>query len=105
VGEGRYVADNILGDGTEYTEKKDGKDIIKWSAWATDFMDVAFPLQAAKPELMNATAQAMALKIFDEIGVAPNRRGKDPLILGVINGPQFRKQYFLIAWYLDTRAL
>jgi hypothetical protein len=105
AGEGRYVADNVMGKATRYSELKDGKEVVKWSAYPTDFMDVEFPLAAAKPELMNATANAMALKIFDEIGVSPARSGKDPLIIGSIRGPQYKKQFFLIAWYLDTRAL
>jgi hypothetical protein len=44
-------------------------------------------------------------RVQDEIGVSPNRRGKDPVILGRIKGPQYKSQYFLLAWYLDTRAL
>lgn len=105
AGEGRYVSENPLGSAAAYTETKDGKTIMRWSAWSTDFQDVEFPVNAAKPELMSATAQAMALKIFDEIAVAPNRRGRDPVILGIVRGPNYRKQHFLIAWYLDTRAL
>lgn len=105
AGEGRYVSENPLVQSAGCTETKDGKSITRYTAWRTGFQDVEFPITAAKPELMNATVQAMALKIFDEIAVAPNRRGKDPVILGIVKGPNYRKQHFLIAWYLDTRAL
>lgn len=106
AGEGRYVADVVTGTAHSYTDKDDkGKDIVKYEAHPVGFADVEFPVIAAKPELMNATANAMALKIFDEIGIAPNRRGKDPLIFGRIKGPQYKQQSFLIAWYVDTRAL
>jgi hypothetical protein len=105
AGVGRYVGDSVIGTATAYTKTENGKEITRYSAWPTDFTEVDFPVMAAKPELMNATAAAMALKIFDEIGVAPNRRGRDPLILGTIKGPGYVKQHFLIAWYLDTRAL
>jgi len=103
VGEGKYVSSSSEGyeDSTKVNES--GKEITKYFSVATDFRDVEFPVTAAKPVLMNATAQAMALKIFDEIGIAPARRGKDPIIVGAVKGP--RTILFLIAWYLDTRAL
>jgi hypothetical protein len=55
--------------------------------------------------LMTATQHAMSMKIFDEIAIAPSRRGKDPLILGIVKGGKRGPICFLIAWYLDTAAL
>lgn len=70
-----------------------------------------FPIMMAKPEVMEATSRAMALKIFDRIGVFPGYRNvkkDDPVIIGQI----FRKQggvekiiSFMIAWHLDTRMI
>jgi hypothetical protein len=59
---------------------------------------------------MSATAEAIALKIFDEIGSLPKRRRKgDPIVVGRICGgfgDADRKVItFLIAWYVDTREL
>jgi hypothetical protein len=105
AGEGRYVSTESEGIIHKHTQVEEGtQQIIRWGE-ATDFREVEFPLNAAKSELMSATAQAMALKVFDEIGIAPNRRGKDPFILGTIKGPQYKQAVFVIAWYLDTRAL
>jgi hypothetical protein len=66
----------------------------------------------AKPQIMHATSDAMALKIFDEIGVIPNYRRKvDPIIIGAIYRPDATaKQYwepvsFLIAWHLRTETI
>jgi hypothetical protein len=106
AGEGRYVStksdsypDNSI------RKDKQGQEINVYETnTTTEFKDVEFPVLAAKPTLMSAAANAMALKIFDEIGIAPNRRGRDPFIVGTVKGPK-GPQIFLIAWYLDTRAL
>lgn len=79
----------------------------RWFA-ASFAEEVEFPVSIAKPAIMNATAQAMALKCFDEIGVLPERRGKgDPLVIGQILDPRGgrRRCSFLIAWYIDTKEL
>lgn len=105
AGLGRYVSSDSKGYRYSGTRKdRNGKDETYWGTQTQDFKEVEFPVLAAKPTLMSATAQAMALKIFDEIGIAPNKRGKDPFVVGIIRGPK-GPQTFLIAWYLDTRAL
>ena len=82
------------------------------------FEDVEFPLDLAKPELMRITSEAMALKLFDEIGVLRVQRDDtavakgDPVILGRIIHPVGRdynsartRLTFFIGWYVDTRDL
>lgn len=76
----------------------------------SEFSDLAFPLIAAKPEVMDATQSAMALKIFDSLGICPpNKRKGDPLIIGVIEGPKVgytqKKCHFLIAWHVNVEDL
>lgn len=79
-----------------------------------EFQDITFPMIACKPEVMNAAAQAMALKIFDEIGISTKssgtnsrafRRG-DPLIIGTILGPgprwSHKQANFLISWHVNV---
>ena len=106
AGEGRYVSEESQGSTWDEKEKdKDGKEITRYYSESEDFAAVAFPVVAAKPQLMSATAEAMALNIFDELGVAPSTRSRDPLLIGVVRGPNFRQQSFLIAWYLDVRSL
>lgn len=65
------------------------------------------------------TAQAMAIKVFDDLGVLPgstHRAGKrpavapDPLVIGRVvlpacyGGPE-RRLSFVVAWFIDTRDL
>jgi hypothetical protein len=113
IGEGTYVSPQPVVErrqqsvGTEGAEK--GKRILVKEAWTTDFAEVAFPLIAARPEIMDATALAMAHKFFDAIGICPPQKQPDPLIIGKIFGAGRRfhrpEASFLIAWYLDLRTL
>lgn len=91
----------------------------KCEYWADAWKDLEFPISMAKPKIMEATTRAMALKIFDEIGIlpgyAPNEgtrppRG-DPIIVARLKDPRptgyqpARYVTFIIAWHLDTRSL
>lgn len=82
---------------------------------------VDFPVALVRPEILAATERAMALKIFDEIGVvhgqgtmSKKQRKSDPIVIGrILDGGAGRgyggaaKHYvtFFIAWWLDTQAL
>lgn len=74
-------------------------------------MEIDFPVSVARPAVMSATAQAMALKCFDELHVLPSRSGKgDPVVIGVVLdrrsvGYNRRQLSFLIAWHVDTKEL
>lgn len=115
TGEGEYVnpESHAFIDHTT-TEKYSNGQEYKQNWWGgADHMDVAFPIAAIKPHVMDATGRAMALKVFDEIGVVlpagqsvRSRRG-DPFVIGLINDPRrFRPpQAFFIAWWFDTRSL
>lgn len=87
--------------------------------WAESWKDLEFPLSMSKPKIMEATTRAMALKIFDDIGIlpgyAPNEgtrapRG-DPLIIARIKDPRqtgyqpSRFVSFIVAWHLDTSTI
>lgn len=81
--------------------------------WFADkLQDIEFPVSIARPEIMNAAAESMALKCFDELGVLPNRRATkgDPILVGIVKDPfatrEHQKQMmFLIAWYIDVNTL
>lgn len=117
VGEGHYESPRQKF--TEYKEKrkkldKDGKEIEVYHVEQVceGFDQIEFPLAIAHPMVMDATAQAMAMKIFDRIGVVPQTRQRgyrgDPIVLGQITrkeGGQTKTASFLIAWYLDPRTL
>lgn len=88
--------------------------------WAEAWKDLEFPITMAKPRIMQAATRAMALKIFDEIGILPGfaanestrpPRG-DPMIIASLIVPGTRGPYkpprrvsFIIAWHLDTKSL
>jgi hypothetical protein len=74
--------------------------------------EIDFPFVLARPEVLTATQQALALKIFDEIGAMPGRteRRSDPMVIGRLRNPRFRHDRnhdlsFLIAWFLDTDTI
>lgn len=85
-----------------------GKQISKPESWATDWDDFEFPITMAKPRIMEATSRAMALKIFDQIGIMPAAKKEDPVIIGQIftkNGYNTKTVSFMIAWHLNTNVL
>lgn len=113
AGEGRYVSPSQLVKTDSIVEKDQatGKDKTTYLAWPTQFSEVVFPLNIARPQIMDATAQAMVLKIFDEVGICPPVRQPDPLIIGRIAMKRVggwspaKELSFLIGWHLDLRSL
>ncbi len=68
--------------------------------------EIALPLVIAKPEVLEATGRAMAIKIFDEIGILPVQQDTDPVIVGRIIHPVNKKRVsFLVSWFVDSRDL
>ena len=106
--EGHYVAPRPTEKRESHTVEKDGKNVLMRSVEAVDFTDPEFPLAVATPLIMDATAQSLAEKLFDEIGVCPPRRRGDPIVVGKIvhrEGYSRREMSFLIAWGVDVRTL
>lgn len=110
AGEGRYVSDlpEIWQQARPYIDSKTGeqKDIVSY--YPDSFQDVDFPMTLVKPQVLDATAKAMARKVFDQIGVLPNRRSKgDPILVGQIIPPHRRYEplTFFISWWLNTGDL
>lgn len=82
----------------------------KQQQWLHDWDEMDFPISMAKGEIMEATDRAMALKIFDDIGILPKARKEDPIIVGQVHlkgtcGYVTKTVTFMIAWHLDTRVL
>lgn len=80
--------------------------------WPDDeFKDIEFPIALAKPALMTKTAEAMARRVFDEVGVAVDRSNRtrrgDPIVLGRIVNPRkgASSLTFFIGWYFDPTNL
>lgn len=109
AGEGRYVDPTAFNQSRRVTETDpSGKPSTHTERWAVSFDEtIDFPFKLAKVQVLNATAEAAALKIFDEMGVAPATRAKgDPMVIGRINLRGARKSVdFVVAWFLDTRDL
>lgn len=115
IGEGRYVDPKPVRESyiDEISDGKGGsKQITKY--YATDFLEPDFPFKLARSEIRDATQAAMALGIFDRIGVLPRVRAPDPLVCGQIIVPNQPRYYsgdslkcvtFFVAWWLDTKTL
>lgn len=72
--------------------------------------EMEFPLQMSKPNIMETCNRAMALKLFDDLGVLPGKTKVDPIIVARLADPRSTKYNrrfvsFIIAWHLDTRTL
>lgn len=102
IGTRHKLEDRTHRDGTEY---KQDITVRKFRGHAP----VTPPATLAKPMLLGALSKALQRKIFDEIGVLPERKGKDPILVGRILDP--RDQYntrhitFLLAWWLDLETM
>lgn len=108
VGEGRYVSP-VQTVNTSHDKIIDSKGIEmnRTIVSAVEFAEIEFPLAVAHSVVMDATARALAMKIFDRVGVVRNGSG-DPIVLGQITRKQgwtTKTASFLIAWYLDPRTL
>lgn len=91
-------------------EEKTENGVERTSYAVGEWLDIEFPFALAKPMLMSRTAEALALKCFDEIGIVQDTgrsggRG-DPYIIGRILNPAKRPDIsFFIGWFFDPSAL
>lgn len=116
AGVGRYVDDRLVVDDLSFQDK-DNKKVERYVASGFD-EEIDFPTTAVKPVVLAATQRAMALRIFDRVGVVRDQswgqRG-DPIVVGQLLDPMQPWSFweneprkvvtFFIAWWLDTRAL
>ena len=100
LGCGEYVSPRAKFSWYMREENKDGKIVKFREEYGQDFINaIPFPVNMAKPEIMSATEEAMAMKIFDQICVFPGpRRRIDPIIYGEIFRPYRAPLCCLIAW-------
>lgn len=96
-----------------HCEYPDEKDPTKKKTWyyPDEWKEMEFPAAMAKPQIMRSTEEAMKLGVFDQLGVVPPARRKDPMIIAQILDPhgtpysERNRVSFLVAWFLDTRVL
>jgi len=102
-------ADSYEKEADEQYEAKnyDGKPIIKTRYTSADYDVVDFPVSVVKPSILKATQQAMALKLFDQMGIVQNQVGNDPIVVGQLLDPRGNRRCvtFFVAWWLDTASL
>lgn len=121
-GAGRYVDGVTFTQDASYnrTDPQTNKsELVRRRASAEFDPDIDFPVIGVKPIIMEATARAMALKVFDRIGVANHsgqtrssrQRKADPIIIGQLIDPKYKGRWnekvvsFFVAWWLDTDVL
>jgi hypothetical protein len=120
-GAGRYVSPDAVIERSAITyTKKDsqGREVKETThyAKAVEFQDLDFPLRVVRPQVIDDTARAMALKIFDEIGILPassrahsqQMPAGDPMVVGRVVRREGNRNFavsFLVTWWIDTRAL
>lgn len=117
AGTGEYRNPSQLVKHYENKKKEGDKKVTERWTHASKWQDqIVFPMIAARPVVMNATAEAMALKVFDQIGICrPVSQGRtvsygkgDPLILGQIlhrRASRIKIVSFIIAWHLNLNDL
>lgn len=111
AGAGEYVDPSALEYRTERREIEGGKEIVHKFVRTGGFnFEIEFPFALAKPQVMDATQAAMALRIFDDVAVLPRgrRSNADPMVVGIIRrkeGHNVKRCTFLIAWFLDTETI
>lgn len=110
IGEGEYQNPFPLVTSRRVCDPKPNDPTNMATEYHTDVWDqLEFPISMAKPVIMEAASRAMALQLFDQIGVLPQNRREDPVIIGQLIDPRdqwkLRIVSFMIAWHLDTRVL
>lgn len=120
LGQGEYHNSQALLHARQVVTKHEpGKEpVYTTQRWAHDFLEIDFPFATAKPEILSATAEALALRLFDDVSISPPRRNRevtrgpttkgDPMVIGRVllkNGLQTKAVSFLVAWFVDTRDL
>jgi len=105
-GTGRYVSSAPI-TSTYVMKRENGKEERKYFPEAFNEV-IDFPLDVARPEVIQATSKALAMRLFDQIGVCRNQAASgDPIICGVIRDSSRagKAVTFFIAWALNPETL
>lgn len=112
IGEGEYVDPRPKAYSFMQVTEKDGKEKKEklFTADGTNLQKMDFPFRLVRPQLLKDLSKAAELKIFDAIGVLPNkRRTRDPMLVGVIESRvskyNIKRLQFLISWWIPTADL
>jgi hypothetical protein len=108
AGVGGYVDDRVQYRDESYVEKlPEGKEKHIKRYVTDDYDAVDFPVTVVKPAVLQATQRAMALRLFDQLGMVSNQSAGDPIVVGQLLDPRGRQRRvtFFVAWWLDTVSL
>lgn len=120
IGKGRYVDETLPHqDLTHYERNEQGEPALvpAVSVGHAFTEEIDFPFIAVKPQILEATARVMALKLFDQIGIAHGlttssltHRRSDPMVIGQMLGEKVgygprKVASFFVAWWLDFEDL
>lgn len=112
-GAGEYQNPNPVVEKGDFVPATKPSEQDRHEFYADEWANIVFPVNMCKPRIMEATSRAMALKVFDDLGVLPQdfKRNPDPVILGRIYSP-VKPRYgepkmisFMIGWHLNTAEL
>jgi hypothetical protein len=114
VGQGRYVDEGVPAVDASYLGSPDAKgerhQVTRYKP-SHEYVEPDFPVRAVKPAVLEATTRAMALRIFDEIGMVrqdATARGRDPIMVGRVRldgGNATKVATFFLAWWLNPADL
>lgn len=110
AGEGEYrnPLPVVERESMSYIDSKTQKEVVTRFSYPSGWKPtIEFPFGLIKPQILDATNQAMALKVFDSIGILPGRKSTDPVVVGTIlrPGPFHEPVHFFVAWWLDVETL
>lgn len=112
AGEGRYVSNmpTVYERNVPNGMDAQGKQKFTKQTWAESYNALEFPMELARPAIMGAAQRAMALKVFDEMGIVVDQRKMrkgDPIIVGRILNPRRNRPdlSFFICWALDPTVI
>ncbi len=110
-GSGEYHPPAPMVRHRDYQVMKDGKEVTIQNWWAVDHADMEFPVALAAPAVLSAAAEAMALRLFDEMAIVLPSSQRDPIVTGRIIDPtrggsrrawQHRCAFFVAWWCRES---
>jgi hypothetical protein len=91
-----------------YQVTDDKGQFVEKTAWRPGVFDgLDFPFKLAKPEIIAAVGRALQDKLFDALGVLPQYKTPDPIVVGQLIPPHRRHDplCFFVAWWMDPEKL
>lgn len=116
AGEGEYKSRHaVVESKKEFGKYANGESYSTELYRPAEFREVEFPVTVAKPKIIEATERAMALRMFDQLGLIGQQHASkyapraDPIVVGQLIDPRSKyrdkKLTFFIAWWFNWEML